>query len=278
MQRYVFISDKVIVMKVVILAGGFGTRLSEETDVRPKPMVEIGGQPILWHIMKIYAAFGFREFIIALGYKGEYIKNYFLNYHQLHCDLTVRLRDGYVSVHDGEAEDWTVHLVDTGYHTETGGRIKRLATLIGSERFMMTYGDGLAGLNIQELVCFHEQQGKLATVTAVRPPARFGGMILSNGHVVEFKEKPQIGEGWINGGFFVLEPQVLDYINNDETIWEREPMEMLVRENQLSAYLHDGFWQCMDTLRDVRTLQEMWQSGNAAWNMWDEHVLEKEAV
>jgi len=265
-------------MKVVILAGGFGTRLSEQTEVRPKPMVEIGGYPILWHIMKIYAAFGFNEFIIALGYKGDIIKNYFLNYHQLHCDLTIRLRDGYVSVHSGEAEDWTVHLVDTGYKTETGGRIKRLASLIGSERFMMTYGDGLAALNIHELVRFHELQGKLATVTAVRPPARFGGVILSNSHVVEFKEKPQIGEGWINGGFFVLEPDVLDYIEADETILEREPMERLVAEQQLSAFRHEGFWQCMDTLRDVRTLQEMWQSGNALWRMWEEHIAEGEAV
>jgi glucose-1-phosphate cytidylyltransferase len=248
-------------MKVVILAGGFGTRLSEETELRPKPMVEIGGRPILWHIMKIYATYGFREFIIALGYKGEYIKNFFINYHQLHCNLTVCLRDGHVDVHDGEAEDWTVHLVDTGYKTETGGRLKRLANLIGPERFMMTYGDGVSNVNIADLLRFHEAQGRLATVTAVRPPARFGGMVLTNNHVAEFKEKPQIGEGWINGGFFVLEPQVLSYIENEAMEWEREPIENLVAENQLAAYRHPGFWHCMDTLRDVRSLQEMWQSG-----------------
>ncbi|NOH01922.1 MAG: glucose-1-phosphate cytidylyltransferase [Chloroflexi bacterium] len=255
-------------MKVVILAGGFGTRLSEETEVRPKPMVEIGGRPILWHIMKIYAAHGFKEFILALGYKGEFIKNYFINYRQLQRDLTVCLKDGSVEVHDGETEDWTIHLVDTGPKTETGGRIKRLASLIGNERFMMTYGDGVSSVDISGLVRFHEEQGKLATVTAVRPPARFGGMVLANNHVVEFKEKPQIGEGWINGGFFVLEPQVLNYINGDATDFERESVEMLVAENQLAAYRHQGFWQCMDTLRDVRYLQGMWQSGEAPWKVW----------
>ena len=255
-------------MKVIILAGGLGTRLSEETELRPKPMVEIGGRPILWHIMKTYAAYGFKEFIIALGYKGEFIKNFFLNYHQLHSDLTVCLKDGKVEVHDGEAEDWIVHLVDTGNKTETGGRIKRLASLIGNERFMMTYGDGVSNVDIGKLACFHEAQGKLATVTAVRPPARFGGMVLSNNHVMDFKEKPQIGEGWINGGYFVLEPQVLDYIEGDAMDWERESIEHLVAENQLTAYRHEGFWQCMDTLRDVRLLQEMWQSGNAPWKVW----------
>lgn len=255
-------------MKVVILAGGFGTRLSEETEVRPKPMVEIGEHPILWHIMKIYAAHGFKEFILALGYKGEFIKNYFINYRQLQRNLTVCLKDGSVEVHDGESEDWTIHLVDTGPKTETGGRIKRLAALIGNERFMMTYGDGVSNVDISGLVRFHEEQGKLATVTAVRPPARFGGMVLANNHVVEFKEKPQIGEGWINGGFFVLEPQVLSYINGDATDFERESVEMLVAENQLAAFRHQGFWQCMDTLRDVRYLQGMWQSGEAPWKVW----------
>ena len=255
-------------MKVVILAGGLGTRLSEETEVRPKPMVEIGGRPILWHIMKIYAAFGFHEFVIALGYKGEYIKSFFLNYYQAHCNLTVCLRDGKVEVHDGEKEDWIVHLVDTGLKTETGGRIKRLAPLLGDEPFMMTYGDGVASINIRELLQFHRQQGRLATVTAVRPPARFGGMVLADHHVVDFKEKPQIGEGWINGGFFVLEPQVLEYIEGDAVDWERESVERLVAENQLAAYRHEGFWQCMDSLRDVRLLQEQWQSGNAPWKVW----------
>lgn len=255
-------------MKVVILAGGMGTRLSEETEVRPKPMVEIGGRPILWHIMKIYAAHGFKEFILALGYKGEFIKNYFINYRQLHSNLTVCLKDGLVDVHDGEAEDWTIHLVDTGFKTETGGRIKRLASMIGNERFLLTYGDGVSNVDVCKSVAFHQQQGRLATVTAVRPPARFGGMVLADGHVVEFKEKPQIGEGWINGGFFVLEPQVLDYVRDDSTDWERESVEMLVAENQLSAYRHQGFWQCMDTLRDVRYLQGLWQSDDAPWKVW----------
>ena len=256
-------------MKVVILAGGLGTRLSEETEVKPKPMVEIGGRPILWHIMKTYAAYGFREFIVALGYKGEYIKNYFINYHQLRGDLTVSLLNGNVEVHDGEKEDWIVHLVDTGYLTETGGRVKRLAPIIGNEPFMLTYGDGVASLDIGKLVQFHKAQGKLATVTAVRPPARFGGMVLSNNHVMDFKEKPQIGEGWINGGYFVLEPQVLDFIDSDEIEWEREPIEALTAENQLTAYRHEGFWQCMATLRDVRALQDMWRSGNSPWKIWE---------
>jgi glucose-1-phosphate cytidylyltransferase len=255
-------------MKVVILAGGMGTRLSEETEIRPKPMVEIGGKPILWHIMNIYAAHGFKEFILALGYKGEFIKNYFINYHQLHSNLTVCLKDGSVNVHDGEAEDWTIHLVNTGLKTETGGRIKRLASLIGNERFLLTYGDGVSNVDVGKLVAFHEQQGRLATVTAVRPPARFGGMVLADDHVVEFKEKPQIGEGWVNGGFFVLEPQVFDYIRDDATDWERESVEMLVAENQLSAFQHQGFWQCMDTLRDVRYLQGLWQSDDAPWKIW----------
>ena len=255
-------------MKVVILAGGLGTRISEESHLKPKPMIEIGGSPILWHIMKSFAAFGFREFVIALGYKGEYIKNYFINYHQLHCNLTVGLSDGSVDVHDGDKEDWIVHLVDTGYKTETGGRVRRLTSIIGDEPFMLTYGDGVASLDIGELVRFHKEQGKLATVTAVRPPARFGGMVLSNNHVVDFKEKPQIGEGWINGGFFVIEPQVLEYIDSDEMEWEREPIERLVSENQLAAYRHEGFWQCMDTLRDVRALNDMWQSGSPLWKTW----------
>jgi glucose-1-phosphate cytidylyltransferase len=256
-------------MKVVILAGGMGTRLSEETEIRPKPMVEIGGRPILWHIMNIYAAHGFKEFILALGYKGEFIKNYFINYHQLHSNLTVCLKDGLVDVHDGKGEDWTIHLVDTGLKTETGGRIKRLASLIGNERFLLTYGDGVSNVDVGRLIAFHHKQGRLATVTAVRPPARFGGMVLADDHVVEFKEKPQIGEGWINGGFFVLEPQVFDYIRDDATDWERESVEMLVAENQLSAFQHQGFWQCMDTLRDVRYLQGLWRSGDAPWKVWD---------
>jgi len=255
-------------MKVVILAGGFGTRLQEETTVKPKPIVEIGGQPILWHIMNIYAAHGYKEFIVALGYKGEVIKNYFLNYYYLRNSFSIRLNNGHVDVHDSGCEDWIVHLIDTGLRTETGGRIKRLAPWIGNETFMMTYGDGVANINIRELAAFHRRNGKLATVTAVRPPARFGGLSFSGDLVARFEEKTQIGEGWINGGFFVLEPKVLDYIEGDTIAWEREPLERLAEEGQLVAYRHDGFWQCMDTLRDVRLLESLWAKGQAPWKVW----------
>jgi len=258
-------------MKVVILAGGLGTRLQEETEVRPKPMVEVGGRPILWHIMKIYAAHGYKEFVIALGYKGDSIKNYFLNYYYLRNSFSIRLENGCVDVHDGDREDWTVHLIDTGLETQTGGRIKRLAPWIGNETFMLTYGDGVASINITDLVAFHRKHRKLATVTAVRPPARFGGIKFDNNNqVAEFLEKPQIGEGWINGGFFVLEPHVLDYIYGNEMIFEREPLERLAKDGQLIAYRHDDFWQCMDTLRDVRLLQSLWESGKAPWKVWTE--------
>lgn len=252
-------------MKVVILAGGFGTRLQEETVVKPKPMVEIGGRPILWHIMNIYAAHDYTEFVVALGYKGEVIKNYFLNYHYLRNSFTIHIGDGRVNVHDPERENWIVHLIDTGLHTQTGGRIKRLAPWIGHETFMMTYGDGVANMNIRELVAFHRAHGRLATVTAVRPPARFGGLSFNGDLVEKFVRKPQIGKGWINGGFFVLEPGVLGYIEGGETIFEREPLERLAEDGQLAAYHHDGFWQCMDTLRDVRLLQSLYESGNAPW-------------
>jgi len=256
-------------MKVVILAGGFGTRLQEETTVKPKPMVEIGGQPILWHIMDIYAAFGYKEFIVALGHKGEVIKNYFLNYYYLRNSLTVQLGNGQVEVHSsGRSEDWSIHLIDTGLNTQTGGRIKRLASWIADETFMMTYGDGVANVNIRELVAFHRRQGKLATVTAVRPAARFGGVSFSGDLVARFVEKPQIGEGWINGGFFVLEPKVLDYIEGDETYFERQPLERLAEDGQLVAYRHEDFWQCMDTLRDVRLLESLWQDGHVPWKVW----------
>ena len=233
-------------------------------------MVEIGGRPILWHIMKIYAASGFKEFILALGYRGEAVKNYFLDYYPLHNDCTVELRTGNVHVHRGRCEDWTVHLVDTGLQTETGGRIKRLAPWIGQERFLLTYGDGVANLDIEKLIAFHRQHQKLATVTAVRPPARFGGLSFNGDFVAKFLEKPQIGEGWINGGFFVLEPKVLDYIRGDETIFEREPLERLAEAGELAAFRHDAFWQCMDTPRDVRLLESMWQSGEARWKVWDQ--------
>lgn len=256
-------------MRVVILAGGFGTRLQEETTIKPKPMIEIGGQPILWHIMKIYASHGYKEFIIALGYKGEVIKSYFLNYYYLRNSFSIHLGNGQLNVHDVGREDWVVHLIDTGLHTETGGRIKRLAPCIGNETFMMTYGDGVANINIRELVAFHRKHGKLVTVTAVRPPSRFGGLSFNGDLVARFEEKPQIGEGWINGGFFVLEPGVLNYIEGGETIFEREPMERLAKDGQLVAYRHDNFWQCMDALRDVRLLESLWERGDAPWKVWE---------
>jgi len=255
-------------MKVAILAGGLGTRLSEETTVKPKPMVEIGGKPLLWHIMGIYAAHGYKEFVLALGYKGELIKDYFLNYHYRARSLTVQLHDGNVVIHGGDSEDWVVHLLDTGGDTQTGGRVKRLAEFIGAERFMLTYGDGVSNIDIPRLVEFHRAQRRLATVTAVRPPARFGQMVLDDGCVVEFTEKPQIGEGWINGGFFVLEPGVIDYIAGDHTSWEFESMERLAAEGQLAAYQHEAFWQCMDTVRDVHLLERLWSEGNAPWKIW----------
>ena len=254
-------------VKVVILAGGLGTRLQEETIVKPKPMVEIGGRPILWHIMSIYAAYGYKEFIIAVGYKAEVIKNYFLNYYYLNSNLTISLENGHTKVLDGAREDWAVHLIDTGLYTNKGGRLKRLAPWLSNDTFMITYGDGVANVNIRELVAFHKRHGKLATVTAVRPPARFGSLSFNGESVVSFEEKPQIGEGWINGGFFVLEPGVLDYIEGDDIALEREPMENLARDGQLAAYRHHGFWQCMDTLRDVILLEDLWQSGRAPWKV-----------
>jgi len=256
-------------MKVAILAGGLGTRLSEETTIKPKPMVEIGGRPILWHIMSIYAAYGFKEFVIALGYKGEIIKDYFLNYHFHARNLTVKLKTGEVSTHNGDCEDWTVHLLDTGENTNTGGRVKRLAEFIGNEPFMLTYGDGVGNINIPKLIEFHQSQKKLATLTAVRPPARFGQMILEEGKVTEFKEKPQIGEGWINGGFFVVEPGITKYIEGDHTAWEFESLEKIAANGQVSAFQHNEFWQCVDTLRDKKLLESMWQEGNAPWKIWD---------
>jgi glucose-1-phosphate cytidylyltransferase len=246
-----------------------GTRLAEETEVKPKPMVEIGGRPILWHIMKHYAHYGFKEFFIALGYKGEVIKRYFLDYYHLHSNLTVSLAGGAVMVHDGEREDWLVHLVGTGLDTQTGGRLKRLASRLGNETFMFTYGDGVSDIKIPDLLRFHRAHGRLATVTAVRPPSRFGGLSFDGDLVTEFSEKPQIGEGWINGGFFVLEPEVLDYIAGDETIFEREPLERLAKDGQLVGCRHGGFWQCMDTLRDVRLLEGLWASGKAPWKVWE---------
>jgi glucose-1-phosphate cytidylyltransferase len=256
-------------LKVVILAGGLGTRLAEETDAKPKPMVEIGGAPILWHIMKIYYAHGFDEFLIALGYKGEIVKEYFLDYRIHSSDVTISLADGNVQVYDGERERWTVHLVDTGLTSQSGGRMRRLREHLGDETFMLTYGDGVSDVDIGDLVRFHRGHGRLATITAVRPPARFGGLTFDGDLVTEFTEKPQVGEGWINGGFFVLEPAVLDYLEGDDTVFELDPLERLAREGQLTAYRHEGFWQCMDTLRDLRLLEGLWQSGEVPWKVWE---------
>jgi glucose-1-phosphate cytidylyltransferase len=256
-------------MKVAILAGGYGTRLQEETTTRPKPMVEVGGRPLLWHIMKSYHSFGFSDFIVLLGYKGEVIKDYFLHYRHRANDLTIDTRTGETIVHDGGHEDWTVHLLDTGLQTMTGGRMRRLAPIVGHETFMLTYGDGLVDADLRKVLEFHKRMGRLATVTAVRPPARFGGLHFDGDLVSKFDEKPQIGEGWINGGFFVLEPKVLDYIDGDATTWEREPLERLAAEGQLAAYRHESFWQCVDTMRDLNLLESMWQSGTAPWKRWD---------
>jgi glucose-1-phosphate cytidylyltransferase len=255
-------------VKVGILAGGVGSRLSEETVLKPKPMVEIGGRPILWHIMKHYAAYGHRDFVIALGYKGEVVKRWLLEYASMPGDLTVDLRDGRVTPHGNGNDDWTVELIDTGMATNTGGRIKRLAPYIGNETFMLTWGDGVSNVDLDALLAFHRSHGKLATLTAVRPPARFGHLQLEGPQVVEFSEKPQLGEGWINGAFFVLEPGVFDYVEGDQTQWEHEPLERLSRDGQLMAYRHESFWQCMDTLRDKKLLDELWDAGHAPWRTW----------
>jgi len=256
-------------MKVAILAGGVGTRLVEETEVKPKPMVEIGGKPILWHIMMHYSYYGFKDFIIALGYRGEVIKKYMVDYSPLNSNLTVNLRTGEVKINGGYKPDWTVELVDTGIPTLTGGRIKQLAPYLGNETFMLTWGDGVSNVNLHDLMAFHHAHGKLATLTAVRPPARFGHLDLDGTQVMEFSEKPQTREGWINGAFFVLEPGVFDYIDGDDTQWEREPLERLAKDGQLMAYRHISFWQCMDTLRDKRLLEDLWQSGRAPWKIWE---------
>ena len=255
-------------MKVAILAGGVGSRLAEETDIKPKPMVEIGGRPILWHIMMHYYAYDHRDFVIALGYKGDVIKKYFCDYCSLNSDLTVKLRTGKILRRGAMQPDWTVDLVDTGIATLTGGRIKRLAPLLGEDTFMLTWGDGVSDVDLDALLEFHRSHGKLATVTVVRPPARFGHIVMEGDRVCEFTEKPQTSEGWINGAFFVLEPEIFDYIDGDDTQWGREPMERLARDGQLMAYKHDSFWQCMDTLRDRRLLEDLWQRGNAPWQTW----------
>ena len=255
-------------MKVAILAGGVGTRLSEETVIKPKPMVEIGGQPILWHIMKHYSHYGFQDFVIALGYKGEYIKKYMVDYASLSGNLKVDFQGGSVSTSGREIEAWTLELIDTGMDTATGGRIKRLQDSIGNETFMLTWGDGVSDVDLSKLLAFHRSHGRLVTVTAVRPTARFGKLTLDGDHVVDFAEKPQLEEGWINGAFFVVEPEVFDYIDGDDIQWEKEPLEKLARDGQMVAYKHDSFWQCMDTLRDKKLLNRLWETGEAPWKTW----------
>ncbi|MHC5025014.1 MAG: glucose-1-phosphate cytidylyltransferase [Planctomycetota bacterium] len=255
-------------MKVALLAGGVGTRLAEETEIRPKPMVEIGGRPILWHIMMHYARYGFGDFVIALGYKGEFIKKYFVDFSSFHSNITVNTLNADVHRHEGDRPDWRIDLIDTGLETLTGGRIKRLAPYLGNETFMLTWGDGVSNVNLDELLEFHRSHGRLVTVTAVHPPARFGHLMFDGDRIVEFNEKPQTAEGWINGAFFVIEPGVFDYIDGDETQWEREPMERLAKDGELVAFRHRGFWQCMDTLRDKRLLQDLWESGQAPWKTW----------
>jgi glucose-1-phosphate cytidylyltransferase len=256
-------------MKAVILAGGFGTRLSEETTVRPKPMVEVGGKPILWHIMNIYAAQGIEEFIIAAGYKAEVIKEYFLNFYAINNDITIDLSTGKTTIHEGNQPNWKTHIVDTGLDTQTGGRLRRLKKWLSQDDiFMFTYGDGLSDVNINSLLAFHKSHGRLATVTTVRSPSRFGRIGFDGDQIAEFYEKPDTGEGWINGGYFVLNQSAIDYITDDTTIWEHDPIEGLARDGQLMGYRHYGFWSCMDTLREKNYLEELWNSGKAPWKIW----------
>ena len=251
---------------VVLLAGGLGTRLREETEARPKPMIEVGGRPLLWHLMKMYSAHGFDEFVVCLGYKGEVIKSFFLDYHLQTRSLTIDVASGKTDTHgEGGNDAWRVHCLETGEATLTGGRVKRAAEYLGRRRFMLTYGDGLCDVDLRKLLDFHERSGKLATITAVRPPARFGGLTLDGDQVRSFDEKPQVGEGWINGGFMVFEPEIADYIDGDATILERAPLEKLAEDGQLAAYRHDAFWQCMDTVRDLTVLRELWDTRAAPW-------------
>ncbi len=257
-------------MKAIILAGGLGTRISEETNIKPKPMVEIGNKPILWHIMKIYSAHGINEFVICLGYKGYLIKEYFANYYLHMSDVTFDMNNNSMEVHQNTAEPWKVTLVDTGDNTMTGGRLWRVADYLDQEDFCFTYGDGVADVDIAKLVSFHRKQKTIATVTAVQPPGRFGTLNITGNKIQEFNEKPKGDGSWINGGFFVLSPQVINYLKDDQTIWEKEPLQRLAREGQLSSYIHRGFWQPMDTLRDKVRLDELWNSGNAPWKIWDE--------
>lgn len=259
-------------MKAIILAGGLGTRISEESHLKPKPMIEIGGKPILWHIMKIYSAHGVNDFIVCCGYKGHMIKEYFSNYFLYRSDITFDLKNNQMDIHQSSAEPWKVTLIDTGLHTMTGGRLKRIRHLLGDEPFLMTYGDGVANIDIAKLIVFHKQQGGLATLTAVQPPGRFGSFLLdgTQDKVLDFREKISGDRAWINGGYFVIDPKALDYVEGDDTVWERGPMEKLSQDRQLNAFKHDEFWQPMDTLRDKNYLEELWDSGKAPWKIWDE--------
>ncbi|MDH5325771.1 MAG: glucose-1-phosphate cytidylyltransferase [Gammaproteobacteria bacterium] len=255
-------------MKAVILAGGLGSRISEETEVKPKPMVEIGGKPILWHIMKIYSTYGINDFIVCLGYKGYVVKEYFANYFLHMSDITFDMVKNKMEVHNNNSEPWRVTLVDTGEQTMTGGRLKRIAPYIEDDTFCFTYGDGVGNVNIEELIRFHKSSGAYATVTATQPPGRFGSLNIDKHKVVNFQEKPQGDGAWINGGFFILSPRVFDYIDEDNTVWEQSPMQRLAHDGQLSAYEHNGFWQPMDTLRDKHYLERLWRSGKAPWKVW----------
>lgn len=266
-------------MKAVILAGGFGVRLSEETHLKPKPMVEIGERPILWHIMNIFATHGVTEFIIALGYKAEVVKSYFLNFYALNSDLSIDLSTGGTIIRNGNPPNWTVHLVDTGLRTQTGGRLKRLERWLGDdETFMFTYGDGVTDLDIGSLIDFHYAHKKLATVTTVHAPARFGRIAFDGDQVTEFYEKSESSEGWINGGYFVLNRRVIDYISGDESVWERDPVENLARDGQLVGYRHSGFWSCMDTLKEKNILEDLWATGKAPWRIWPEHGTKNQSL
>jgi glucose-1-phosphate cytidylyltransferase len=256
-------------MKVAILAGGFGTRLAEETEIRPKPMVEIGGKPILWHIMKIYSHYGFNDFVILLGYKGYYIKEYFANYFLHQSDITIDLSSGKMEILNNSSEPWRVTLLDTGINTMTGGRIKRARHVLGNETFMLTYGDGVGDVNIQELLKFHKAHGKSLTITSAQPEGRFGSLVIGDhDKVLAFQEKPKGDGAWVNAGFFVCEPKIFEYIENDETIFEKEPLENLTKDGEVFAYKHYGFWKPMDTLRDKLELQRLWDSGKAPWKIW----------
>lgn len=256
-------------MKVLILAGGFGTRLSEETHLKPKPMVEIGGKPILWHIMKQYSSYGYNDFVILTGYKGYFIKEYFANYFLHQSDVTFDIENNSIEIHKNSSEPWKVTILDTGLHTMTGGRVKRAKDFIGNEPFMLTYGDGVSDVDIEKLVSFHQQNNKLITMTSVQPAGRFGILQISEDYQIKsFKEKPKGDQSWINGGFFVCQPEVLKYIDGDTTIFEKEPLEGLAKDGELFAYQHKGFWQCMDTLRDKNMLSDLWDKGEAAWKVW----------